>query len=104
MDLGFEPQISRILMNIRPDRQTVMFSATFPRQIESLAKKILNKPIEVVIGNRGQTAKNIEQHIEIINREMSFLRIFMNRTRMICFISLNFILTVSSVRTEIPAD
>ena len=75
MDLGFEPQISRILMNIRPDRQTVMFSATFPRQIESLAKKILNKPIEVVIGNRGQTAKNIEQHIEIINRDMIFLRV-----------------------------
>ena len=93
MDLGFEPQISRILMNIRPDRQTVMFSATFPRQIESLAKKILNKPIEVVIGNRGQTAKNIEQHIEIINRDMSFLRILellnqYNNTKIIIFCEL----------------
>lgn len=32
-DMGFEPQIMRIVQNIRPDRQTVMFSATFPRQV-----------------------------------------------------------------------
>lgn len=32
-DMGFEPQINRIVNNIRPDRQTVMFSATFPRQV-----------------------------------------------------------------------
>ena len=32
-DMGFEPQIMRITSNIRPDRQTVMFSATFPRQV-----------------------------------------------------------------------
>ena len=33
-DMGFEPQVMRILDNVRPDRQTVMFSATFPRQME----------------------------------------------------------------------
>ena len=35
-DMGFEPQINRIVNNIRPDRQTVMFSATFPRQVLQL--------------------------------------------------------------------
>ena len=35
-DMGFEPQIMRIVQNIRPDRQTVMFSATFPRSVSSL--------------------------------------------------------------------
>jgi ATP-dependent RNA helicase DDX46/PRP5 len=49
-DLGFEPQISAILVNVRPDRQTVMFSATFPKQIEGLAKKALKNPIEIIIG------------------------------------------------------
>ena len=34
-DMGFEPQITRIVNNIRPDRQTVMFSATFPRQVHA---------------------------------------------------------------------
>ena len=32
-DMGFEPQINRIISHIRPDRQTVMFSATFPRSV-----------------------------------------------------------------------
>ena len=47
-DLGFEPQVMRIIGTIRPDRQTVMFSATFPRQMEALARKILVKPVEVL--------------------------------------------------------
>jgi ATP-dependent RNA helicase DDX46/PRP5 len=68
-DMGFEPQISRILANIRPDRQTVMFSATFPRNVETLAKKILVKPIEIVVGNRGQVGRNILQIIEVIEPE-----------------------------------
>jgi ATP-dependent RNA helicase DDX46/PRP5 len=32
-DMGFEPQVMKIVNNIRPDRQTVLFSATFPRQV-----------------------------------------------------------------------
>ena len=51
--LGFEPQIAKIFLNIRPDRQTVMFSATFPRNVEVLAKTILKKPLEIVVGVRG---------------------------------------------------
>jgi ATP-dependent RNA helicase DDX46/PRP5 len=39
----------RIIENIRPDRQTVMFSATFPRQMEALARRILTKPIEIQV-------------------------------------------------------
>jgi ATP-dependent RNA helicase DDX46/PRP5 len=51
-DMGFEPQISKILSNIRPDRQTVMFSATFPKSVEGLAKKILTRPLEIIVGAR----------------------------------------------------
>ena len=36
-DMGFEPQVTRISSNIRPDRQTVMFSATFPRSVRIMA-------------------------------------------------------------------
>lgn len=32
-DMGFEPQVMKVISNIRPDRQTVLFSATFPRQV-----------------------------------------------------------------------
>lgn len=48
-DMGFEPQIMRIVQNIRPDRQTVLFSATFPRQVETLARKILIDPVEIQV-------------------------------------------------------
>lgn len=51
-DMGFEPQVMRIIDNVRPDRQTVMFSATFPRQMEALARRILQRPIEVQVGMR----------------------------------------------------
>jgi ATP-dependent RNA helicase DDX46/PRP5 len=74
-DMGFEPQIARILANIRPDKQTVMFSATFPRQIENLAKKILIKPIEIVVGQRGQSCSNVEQHIEVLDDNNKFFRL-----------------------------
>jgi ATP-dependent RNA helicase DDX46/PRP5 len=74
-DLGFEPQISRILTNVRPDRQTVMFSATFPRNVETLAKKILTKPVEIVVGNRGQVGRNILQIIEVIEPEKKIVKL-----------------------------
>lgn len=74
-DLGFEPQISKILDNIRPDRQTCMFTATFPKQIEALAKRILTKPLEIVVGLKGATSKNVEQHVEVLPKSQSFIRL-----------------------------
>lgn len=74
-DLGFEPQISKIIRNVRPQRQIIMFSATFPKQIQSIAKKILKRPVEILVGLRGQGAKNIEQHVEIIKKDKSFIRL-----------------------------
>ena len=49
--------------SIRPDRQTVMFSATFPRQMEALARKILQKPIEVQVGGRSVVCKDVDQNV-----------------------------------------
>ena len=46
-DLGFAPQIDRIVGNTRPDRQTMLFSATFPAAVEKLARGVLTKPIQV---------------------------------------------------------
>lgn len=64
-DLGFEPQITKIMNNVRPNRQTVMFSATFPKNVENLAKRILKRPVEVIVGSRGQACMNIQQIIEV---------------------------------------
>ncbi|KAK0273861.1 pre-mRNA processing RNA-helicase [Friedmanniomyces endolithicus] len=64
-DMGFEPQISKILGNIRPDRQTVCFSATFPPKLESLARKALTRPLEILVGGRSVVAAEITQIIEV---------------------------------------
>ena len=63
--MGFEPQIKMILQNIRPDRQTVLFSATFPKQIEKLAKSILKAPLEIVVGERSTVNKDIAQIVSV---------------------------------------
>eukprot|EP01060_Flectonema_neradi_P017810 TRINITY_DN2464_c0_g1_i2.p1 TRINITY_DN2464_c0_g1~~TRINITY_DN2464_c0_g1_i2.p1 ORF type:complete len:929 (+),score=236.31 TRINITY_DN2464_c0_g1_i2:44-2830(+) len=63
-DLGFGPQVAKIIANIRPDRQCVMFSATFPKQIELAAKKFLTNPAEVIIGGRCAASTNILQIVE----------------------------------------
>ncbi|KAK1067404.1 pre-mRNA processing RNA-helicase [Friedmanniomyces endolithicus] len=64
-DMGFEPQISKLLGNIRPDRQTVCFSATFPPKLESLARKALTRPLEILVGGRSVVAAEITQIIEV---------------------------------------
>ena len=74
-DMGFEPQVMRVIDNCRPDRQTVMFSATFPRLMEGLARRILIKPIEIQVGGRSIVAKEIEQHVEVIEEDNKFLKL-----------------------------
>uniref|UniRef100_A0A803NIC1 RNA helicase n=1 Tax=Cannabis sativa TaxID=3483 RepID=A0A803NIC1_CANSA len=74
-DMGFEPQITRIVQNIRPDRQTVLFSATFPRQVEILARKVLTKPVEIQVGGRSVVNKDIAQLVEVRPENERFLRL-----------------------------
>ncbi|XP_026051247.1 probable ATP-dependent RNA helicase DDX46 isoform X1 [Carassius auratus] len=74
-DMGFEPQVMRIVDNVRPDRQTVMFSATFPRTMEALARRILSKPIEVQVGGRSVVCSDVEQHVIVISEEKKFLKL-----------------------------
>jgi len=74
-DMGFEPQIKMITQNVRPDRQTVLFSATFPKQIEKLARSVLRLPLEIIVGERSTVNKDITQIIEVHEEEDKFLRL-----------------------------
>jgi ATP-dependent RNA helicase DDX46/PRP5 len=74
-DMGFEPQIIRIIQNTRRDRQTVLFSATFPRQVEMLARKVLIKPVEIQVGGRSVVNKDITQLVEVRSESERFLRL-----------------------------
>ncbi|KAB8238821.1 DEAD/DEAH box RNA helicase [Aspergillus alliaceus] len=74
-DMGFEPQVMKILANVRPDKQTVLFSATFPRNMEALARKTLTKPVEIVVGGRSVVAPEITQIVEVRNDDKKFVRL-----------------------------
>jgi len=77
LDMGFEPQIRRIVSQIRPDRQTLMWSATWPREIQKLAMEFCKeKPIHVVIGNNDLAVNlRIKQNVEVIDNVMKQYRI-----------------------------
>ncbi|EGC33045.1 hypothetical protein DICPUDRAFT_37328 [Dictyostelium purpureum] len=74
-DMGFGPQIMCVIDNIRPDRQTIMFSATFPPKVENAAKKILTKPLEIIAGGRSIVSSDIDQHVEVRPSETRFRRL-----------------------------
>lgn len=70
LDMGFEPQIRRIVegedMPATANRQTLMFSATFPRDIQMLARDFLRDYIFLSVGRVGSTSENITQKIEYV--------------------------------------
>jgi ATP-dependent RNA helicase DDX46/PRP5 len=74
-DMGFEPQVMKIFNNVRPDRQTILFSATMPRIIDALTKKVLRDPVEITVGGRSVVAPEITQAVEIIEENNKFVRL-----------------------------
>lgn len=75
-DLGFEPQVMKILALVRPDRQTVLFSATFPRAMEGLARKMLrHEPLEITVGGRSVVPPEITQQVEVRPENTKFQRL-----------------------------
>ncbi|EFX02419.1 RNA helicase [Grosmannia clavigera kw1407] len=68
LDMGFEPQIRKILSQIRPDRQTLMWSATWPKEVRNLAADFLTDFIQVNIGSLDLSANHrITQIVEVVS-------------------------------------
>ncbi|XP_035228328.1 probable ATP-dependent RNA helicase DDX17 [Stegodyphus dumicola] len=68
LDMGFEPQIRKIIEQIRPDRQTLMFSATWPREVQKLAEDFLIDYIQVNVGALQLSANhNIMQIVDVVD-------------------------------------
>ncbi|KAI7816805.1 P-loop containing nucleoside triphosphate hydrolase protein [Gamsiella multidivaricata] len=74
-DMGFEPQVMKIVQNVRPQRQVVLFSATFPKQMEALARKLLKRPLEITVGARSVVAEDVTQVVEVREDDTRFNRL-----------------------------
>ncbi|TYK00823.1 DEAD-box ATP-dependent RNA helicase 46 [Cucumis melo var. makuwa] len=66
LDMGFEPQIRKIVKEVPARRQTLMYTATWPKEVRKIASDLLVNPIQVNIGNVDELVanKSITQHIE----------------------------------------
>src|SRR5690242_8801829 len=69
LDMGFAPQINAIVNQIPPYRQTLLFSATMPPEVEALARKYLRKPVVVQVGRRSQAANTVTHAVYPVPRE-----------------------------------
>ena len=68
LDMGFAPQINRIVEQIPRYRQTLLFSATMPPEVEALGRKYLRKPIVVQVGRRSSAATTVKHAVYPVPR------------------------------------
>ena len=72
LDMGFLPQIKDILKQVPKERQTMLFSATMPPAILSLAREFMNLPVSIEVAPQGTTAEQVDQEIFIIRGDERF--------------------------------
>jgi len=69
LDMGFAPQIEKILRFLPRDRQTMLFSATMPKEIMDIAAKYMKLPLSVEIAPSGTTVEKVTQELFIVKKE-----------------------------------
>lgn len=74
LDMGFEPQIRKIVNEIPPQRQTLMYTATWPKEVRKIAGDLLRSPVQVNIGNVDELAAN--KSITQVFRELTHFLLY----------------------------
>ena len=69
LDMGFAPQIEKILRFLPKERQTMLFSATMPKEIMNIAAKYMKLPLSVEIAPSGTTSEKVTQELFIVKKE-----------------------------------
>jgi ATP-dependent RNA helicase RhlE len=98
LDMGFLPDIRRILRQLPPKRQTMLFSATLSKEIEGVTREFLYNPKLVQIGRRSNPAETVTQFVYEVPRHLKTALMF----HLLGDSSLNMVLTFS--RTKRSAD
>lgn len=69
LDMGFKPQINRILEEVNRDRQTMLFSATMPPEITRIANNYMKTPVRIEVAPSGSTVLNVTQEIFLLHKD-----------------------------------
>lgn len=93
-NMGFEPQVRSICDHVRPDRQTMLFSATFKKRIEKLARDILVDPVRICQGDLGEANEDITQSVVVLANQaakwnwlMSYIVEFLSDGSVLIFVT-----------------
>lgn len=75
-DMGFAPQIKKILLSVPANRQTMLFSATMPDDIAKIATGHMKMPVRIEIARQGTTAEKVEHELFVVPKpkKMSLLK------------------------------
>ncbi len=81
LDMGFAPQIKKILDEVPKDRQTLLFSATMPDDIVKIANKYMTLPLRVEVAPAGTAVKSVSQEIFFVERgkKLNLLKSVLNQ-------------------------
>lgn len=64
--MGFEAQVRSVVKNCRPDKQMLLFSATFKKRLEQLVREHLHNPIRIIVGGVGEANADVQQMIQVL--------------------------------------
>lgn len=70
LDMGFAPQIERVLKSMPKDRQTMLFSATMPAEIVKIASSHMKLPVRTEIAAPGTAAERVSQEMFVVKKEL----------------------------------
>jgi len=68
LDMGFEPQIKKILAVVPKERQTMLFSATMPEKISQIARNYMKQPVRVEVARSGTVAEQVDQEMFVVQK------------------------------------
>lgn len=69
LDMGFIPDIKKIMKSIPANRQTMLFSATMPKEIEAIAEKLMTDPVHVETDRSGATPAEVSHEMFVIKNQ-----------------------------------
>ena len=69
LDMGFWPDLQRILRRLPQDKQTMLFSATFEKRIKTIAYKLMDSPVEVEVSPANTTAETVKQMVYPVDKK-----------------------------------
>jgi len=67
LNMGFYEDITEILSHTPEEKNTWLFSATMPREVSSIAKKFMHKPVEITVGNKNESTSQVSHEYYLVN-------------------------------------